>query len=515
VVILIICCSLTGLAVLWLAYLVRDYENGLTDRSVGSPLSWRIWLLLLWVFSSPAFATWMQTSLMETALWMFLVVGCSVCLLRQTFFHPLPPTAWQMRLAGLLILLTLTRPESLLLGPIFVALSIAIMVQSGASSRDIFRRAALPAGASAFAIAGLIAFRLVYFGYPLPNTYYAKMSPDLGYRLGAGARYVGEFLLSNWLLPVVAGLSALAFTSNLVSTVRALAGRSELAGQLPEAVTPLRGFQTAGSIAVVGILLPIYGGGDHFGLFRFHQPFWPILGLLIIFAIDSSGLLDSRRLTSQTRWRRGLAIVLTGAVLYAANVPRWDSVEFREAKIALHGRRTGRALDQVAERVGRFSVGAVMVGGLGLEYSGPTVDLLGLNNITMGHSPGDRRGPRNHAAFDKETFWTLQPDAVVPEFVSDVAAFDIDSVVEALHYELYLKGLLRDPEFKQAYVPCLVGVPGRPIIEDPWFFLPSPITRLLRGHLDLHPRSGLFMFCGFSLLDELSASGLEVRQLGY
>jgi len=43
-------------------------------------------------------------------------------------------------------------------------------------------------------------------------------------------------------------------------------------------------------------------------------------------------------------------------------------------------------------------------GRVGLKYQGNTVDLMGLNNILMGHSPGDRKGIKNHAAFNKMFF---------------------------------------------------------------------------------------------------------------
>ena len=45
-------------------------------------------------------------------------------------------------------------------------------------------------------------FRLYYFGYPFPNTYYAKVSPDRFYNLLEGGKYLVRFQLSNWLVPL-------------------------------------------------------------------------------------------------------------------------------------------------------------------------------------------------------------------------------------------------------------------------------------------------------------------------
>ena len=45
-------------------------------------------------------------------------------------------------------------------------------------------------------------------------------------------------------------------------------------------------------------------------------------------------------------------------------------------------------------------------------YEGPIVDLLGLNNVAMAHSPGERRGRKNHAAFNRDVFYRQAPDLV-------------------------------------------------------------------------------------------------------
>ena len=46
---------------------------------------------------------------------------------------------------------------------------------------------------------------------------------------------------------------------------------------------------------------------------------------------------------------------------------------------------------------------------------------MGLNSVRMGHSPGERRGNKNHAAFDQEVFFELSPDLVDPRFVDKSA----------------------------------------------------------------------------------------------
>lgn len=46
-------------------------------------------------------------------------------------------------------------------------------------------------------LALLTAFRLAYFGYPLPNTYYAKVSPSLAYNLEQGTLYLVRYIISD------------------------------------------------------------------------------------------------------------------------------------------------------------------------------------------------------------------------------------------------------------------------------------------------------------------------------
>ena len=65
------------------------------------------------------------------------------------------------------------------------------------------------------------------------------------------------------------------------------------------------------------------------------------------------------------------------------------------------------------------SIGVIASGGIKYSYEGEIVDLLGLNNTVMAHNQGDRTGHKNHAAFEIETFYQLQPDIVWPLLVNE------------------------------------------------------------------------------------------------
>ena len=45
------------------------------------------------------------------------------------------------------------------------------------------------------------------------------------------------------------------------------------------------------------------------------------------------------------------------------------------------------------------------------------MDLMGLNWTAMAHAPGDRKGTRNHAAFEPAVFWREMPEIVTPNLL--------------------------------------------------------------------------------------------------
>ena len=102
-------------------------------------------------------------------------------------------------MALLIGLLVLTRPEAVVWAPLFIAI-LTIRAALRTTAREALAVAALPLAAFALTLGGLTAFRLAYFGYPLPNTFYAKMSPALGYSITQGLRYLASYVASG-LLP--------------------------------------------------------------------------------------------------------------------------------------------------------------------------------------------------------------------------------------------------------------------------------------------------------------------------
>jgi hypothetical protein len=129
-----------------------------------------------------------------------------------------------------------------------------------------------------------------------------------------------------------------------------------------------------------------------------------------------------------------------------------------EFSLASEGRRDAAFLNELWENE-KPSVGLVAVGGFSLKYNGETVDLMGLNNTLMGHSKGDRRGIKNHAAFNKDVFYQLNPDIVLPKIIDDEKKGRIhysDLMEESNFTNKAMKNILNDTSFIARYTPVIL-----------------------------------------------------------
>jgi energy-coupling factor transporter transmembrane protein EcfT len=94
------------------------------------------------------------------------------------------------------ILLLLTRPESLLWVSIFTGILLVRKIWTDRIWHAL--KELLPLFLSiVVTMSGLTVFRLSYFGYPLPNTYYAKVSPSLFYNFSRGIPYFIKYFQSH------------------------------------------------------------------------------------------------------------------------------------------------------------------------------------------------------------------------------------------------------------------------------------------------------------------------------
>lgn len=230
------------------------------------------WIFLALVLASPSYLLWVTVSLMDSALWGAILVSMFYVICN-------PPQRSDIKgwLASSLpfILSPMARPEALVVTPFFlVLLWFRLPTSVFISKFKIFSFLFLAFIGSALA---LTLFRILYFGYPLPSTYYAKVSPSLKHNLLIGYPYALNFLTSN----LVVGLSVLAIIVTLFFKLKLTTAtfkqsdsnwRSLLVYVLPLVISVL-------------VLLPVLTGGDHFALSRFYQPVYPLFCLALALTV--------------------------------------------------------------------------------------------------------------------------------------------------------------------------------------------------------------------------------------
>ena len=413
-----------------------------------------LWMLILVVLllTSPAYVTWNTITLMENSIWSTVLLAATILV---TSDH-ISPSKTDLHLAILSVLLLLARPEAFLWVFVFSGILLVRRILVHGTTK------ALRTTFSSFVVIGitiivLTVFRISYFGYPLPNTFYAKVSPSLFYDVYKGTSYFVHYFLSNAIVRISIVAVAVAFIHTIISL-------------------STRNFEDKGLlflpvIAITGLSIPVFTGGDHFGSFRFYQGVYPILVLCLIYCVgrllpEYIELKGRPHLPWRTKIVFGASVVvifILGFVIY--QVFDWHSFRdksdmLKEFAIAKEGRKTGQFMAALFSSLTKPpSVGVVSSGGIKYIYPGEVVDLMGLNNLSMAHNGGSRQGMKNHAAFEKVTFYQLSPDIVTPILVSSMDwHYDSTALNEDWVNTVPLKGLYNDSAFLNEYTYAKITV---------------------------------------------------------
>jgi hypothetical protein len=87
---------------------------------------------------------------------------------------------------------------------------------------------------------------------------------------------------------------------------------------------------------------------------------------------------------------------------------------------------------------------------------------MGLNNVSMGHSSGDRKGNKNHAAFHPDVFFELDPDLVDPRLVTirNLPKVRADLVpAPGSFWDGALQQVHQDERFQKSYRAIVIRAP--------------------------------------------------------
>jgi arabinofuranosyltransferase len=338
----------------------------------GRPAPWAALAPLLLALASP-FAAWSEGGL-ETALFTLLVTAG---LLRHLLELRQPRRPWS---ALLLALATLARPDGLL---VFAAAAVHRLAHGGATGVRARPPALLRWGlVFAAVVVPYWAWRWSYYGYPLPNTFYAKTGPPLW---GPGLRYLRQFVVDTqaW---IALALLAVPWRERTDG------------GRLQSLIAVALGAWTVYVAAV---------GGDFMGSYRFLVPVLPLAALAVQEGL--AHLYDAWRRRGGARapaWAALAVLLLADAAWNVRATRRALEVDSRDGVDSV-----GWLKQFVAQTtaIGKYlataypagtTIATTAVGVIPYYSRMPTVDLLGLNDVYVAHEvppTADRPGHRKAA----------------------------------------------------------------------------------------------------------------------
>jgi hypothetical protein len=252
------------------------------------------WLVACCVLLGAPYLVWSSSGL-EHSL-QGLAILCAAA-------SPIWTKAYRWLSAIALAALVLLRPEAPLL--VVACWSVLVLYQRGENGWwSAVRRNLIVALLPALTWAGLAAFRLAYFGDPLPNPYYAKASKATFMRLVNPVGGAWDYICS-W-----------AFGSGILIAVPAVVRACQ------RKILPLP-IALALSLVAAHVGFIIYASGDWMGCWRFVAPMLPSLAFIIAWAYDSSVEDDGQTSWSAKVWLPRALTYITVGVLALGGVKQY------------------------------------------------------------------------------------------------------------------------------------------------------------------------------------------------
>ena len=355
------------------------------------------------VLSAP-FAFWTFAGL-ETTLFAFLVTAGAMLHLREE------SEGYHFYWSGpVFFLAALTRPEGLLFfGITWIFKALGLIRLKG--DRDTLLTF-LVWSAMFFVLFGVyFLWRYQYYGYLLPNTFYAKVplgflqfERGLAYLTSFATLYVGFLVL---VLPLAAFFSS-------------------------DKRQPLYLM----SLLASWIVYVLYIGGDTLAQFRLLVPIMPIFYfLLMISAVQAFEVLRAARPKDSLMPAMGLAVLAIAAagILYPSQAA-WDTHWEREST-AEHS-AIGRWLRDNAPE--DYTIAVFPAGAIPYYSQLPAIDMFGLNDEYIAHKSvsGFGSGGAGHEKYDGAYVFSRRPEIILPHAaynVRDWTRTDYEALLPILH----------------------------------------------------------------------------------
>lgn len=344
---------------------------------------------------------------MEVPLVMMLVGAAMLVHLRS---RALPEARGLDVMTGLLAALAMmTRLDTALIFAV-MWLDRAWLLRSGARGRvaPLVRMTA----PLLFVYAPYFAWRLDYYGWLLPNTFYVKVGSTTDQVL-RGFEYIGEFMQPGW------GLA--------VGTLLAAA----LWRRLPR----LPGIGAVAGFLALHVVYIVYVGGDVFWGHRFFA-----VALMPMALLGSMALVHGLH-----RPALGAAAVVGLAAINVGNIALNRSLTHRGV-VSEWGLEVGEWLG--AEAPEDAVLATNIAGSIPWASGLRTIDTLGLNDVTIAHTDMPRmgRGRAGHEKGNGDYVLSLEPDYVIfassrgsrrPKFVGDRQLYRNDDFHDAYALRVY------------------------------------------------------------------------------
>jgi hypothetical protein len=242
---------------------------------------------------------------------------------------------------------------------------------------------------------------------------------------------------------------------------------------------------------LTGLALPVLEGGDCFNDFRFYQNIYSLLCLAFIYGVSAF----HRYFTVP---RMTAALILLNGSLFFFNPSGWDVFLKRNQPDPLSGDQTFRMITEhysatESRENGRrlnliFSgalpaIGYGSAGGIAFAYDGVVYDLMGLNLKKMAMADAVKTGPRAHAAFNKEVFYRISPDILMPTTIPAEQPVVLKRVVayycNPLNWDNRIfKNIFNDDAFKKRYTLAEIKNSREPRYACYGFFSNAFLERL-------------------------------------
>ena len=311
---------------------------------------------------------------METSLFVTLVVTTFWLFIRK---EPLFPYSWQV----MALLTSLTRPEGMYVFAILVAYSFIDSFFTsekniGKTISTFFEKSNL-LGIAVYVVPMLlyIAFRFSYYGYPFPNTYYAKTGFSMEYLL-AGWDYFRGFQMSYMFYGV----------ASILGIIPLFRRNSEANNE------SIRSSSLFVAFIVLYSAYIVYVGGDVLAMYRFFLPVLPFsLVLLIASLLEIGEFLRTKSVSVAIPAALVFCVVVTA---FMAHSNYHEARAEYERKVSLEKglvekmKLTGMWLKSKQAELGRpLILAATTIGALSYFSEVVVVDMIGLTDAEIAHNP--------------------------------------------------------------------------------------------------------------------------------